>query len=332
MKKTFGILLIILFLQLPAFDICNGDPPKTPGKPSQKPQFITSNEASVLAKREIDESLVKLKETYDKQLLELANQKLQISQAIFSGIAWGAGITAGLLAFLSFFGIRLSKQWIKDIFEDLLEKDIADIKKEITEREREELEKQKLSIEGEIQEAKKDILAKANADFKDLSTRLEKTEQDFNISRARFLNNVGVTQWISSRGQTKDLKEELIRLAIKDTEDALKLNPTSDESLFIQIKSNLSYYYAELKLQDKKDIALSYAKDAIELFPKYREEALGWVTNYGYVRMIFASTLEELDEIIRYLEWLEKTYPSVREEVREYLAIAYEKRQNLIKN
>jgi tetratricopeptide (TPR) repeat protein len=120
-------------------------------------------------------------------------------------------------------------------------------------------------------------------------------------------------------------------MAVADTEAALRLNPPV-ESLLMQIKSNLGYYYAELKLQGKKDIALSYTKEALDLYPKYGVKALSWVVNYQYVRIAFADTLKEIDEAIHYLEWLKKEQPSLSEEIDAILKGAHEKRKTLNKN
>lgn len=317
MQKTFGILLVVFFLQLPALNICNGEPPKPLGKPSQKPQFITSDEASAIAKHEVDESLAKLKETYDKHLLKIADQKLQVSegylkiaQSILSAIAWVAGVIGVLIALFGFLGIKSLGEWFKN-FKDTIGKEV----KEVREAGTKEIEGVKKSLENEIQVT----LAKANTSLE----KCEQSMQDILIGRANFLGREAFLQWELARIAPEDQKKRLIGFAITDSEAALKLNPP-DEKLLTKIKSNLSYYYAEVGDQTKKNMALEYASEARERAEKWKE--ISWLANYGYVAMRYATTSEEVDRVIVYLLSLKTQYPSLSEEADRYLKEAYEKK------
>jgi membrane-associated HD superfamily phosphohydrolase len=169
MLKTFAILLVIFFLQFPALNVCNGESPKTHRKPSQNPQFITSDEATAIARREIDE---RMKEIYERRQKELAEQKLPVSeyylkiaQGILSAIAWLAGVGGVILGLLGFFGIKFSKDWITKTIKNHVEEKMKTLfeeqKVDFQEQTRKQIEERKQVIEFEIQEARKDVLAKA---------------------------------------------------------------------------------------------------------------------------------------------------------------------------
>lgn len=147
--------------------------------------------------------------------------------------------------------------------------------------------------------------------------------QDILIGRANFLGREAFLQWELARIAPEDQKKRLIGFAITDSEAALKLNPP-DEKLLTKIKSNLSYYYAEVGDQTKKNMAVEYASEARERAEKWKE--ISWLANYGYVAMRYATTSEEVDRVIVYLLSLKTQYPSLSEEADRYLKEAYEKK------
>lgn len=319
MQRIFRILLIVFFFQLTTHTICNGENPQTPEKAIQKSQFITSDEVKALVKQEIVENQAKMREKYDKQLLEFADLKLQfsetylkIAQAILSSLAWIAGILGFLFAAFIFFGAKIARKW----FEDTLRKEITTLR-ETADKEIKDVKK---SLEKEIE----DILTKANSGLQ----KCDKANQEILIGNAKFHTRMGFLQWQLAR-VVLEQKQSLIKDAIRDTELALELNPP-DEELRAQIESNLGYYYAEIGVPEKKDAALKHAAEARDLVSKYPDKALYWLPNYGYVLMRYAATIEELNKATDYLKEIKEKYPDLRKEVDIYLEEAEQKRQIFI--
>jgi hypothetical protein len=267
-----------------------------------------------IARREAADSIARFKNTYDELLLKLAEEKLKISQGILSAIAWIGGTVAALLAVLAFFGIKVTGEVVKGMLKDFGEK--ASV----------ELATVRQSIEKDIQEASKATWFKAEAELANAMTKIEKAGTDVTELRARFYLRMGFLQWELALQQPAEQKRRLLQFAISDTEAVLK-SGVQEEKLVLMAKGNLAYYYAELGIVDKRGIALSYAQETKQKADEHKMPE--WLVNYGYVRMRYAVSVEELDEVVAYLEALPKLYPSLKQEADDYLSQAGERRKSL---
>jgi len=327
--RFVSVIVIISCIHFLALHICEGETPKTQGKltqekATQEKQFIAVDEVTAIVKREADITFAKLKENQEKQINEITNQKLQISEgylkianSILSSIAWFAAITSAIISILTFLGVKFGVDWVRRAIKEYINK--------VEETAKDEISRVKVYLENEIQ----GILSKANESLQrcdqtykevdKVQKLLEQSKGEIDIQKGRFFMRMGFLQWELGRIETGK-KKRLLEFAIVDTETALKLNPPS-ESLVAQIKSNLSYFYAESEDRSKKEDALKFATEAKELASQYGDKASNWLANYGYVRMKYSDSKEELDTAISYLKSLENN-PVISEEIKIYLAEA----------
>lgn len=107
--------------------------------------------------------------------------------------------------------------------------------------------------------------------------------------------------------------------AIEYTESAIKY---LRGKVLTQAKSNLAYYYAYKPYPEAKERVLTLAKETLTDSFLYPDRMNNFKINYGYVKMQYADTEEEIKQAIRYLEDLLKR-PGLKEkdkvEVKEYL-------------
>ena len=326
MHRVFTILLTLFFFHLTIYTICSGATPQAPRKAIQPPQYMTSDETKVLVEQEIAENYRKIKESYDKQQIEAASQKLQVSefylkiaQGILSGIAWIAGVIGIFVVLFIAFGIKIVSRW----FEDTIKRETTSAQEVATKM----IEETKRSLENEINT----IFLKANDSLLKANDSLQKCDlagREILIANARFHNRMGYLQWELARVASEEQKKKLLEYAIRDTRMALELNPPNEE-LLAGIKSNLSYYYAEIQDYANKDDALKYATEARDKVGQYPARGIFWLANYAFVAARYSRTVEELDKVIEYMEWLRKEYPSIQDEIDNYLKEAREKKERL---
>lgn len=279
-RHALGVFILIAAFQILAPNLCVGQ--ETP------PQPVSREQAIEIANQVVAETVAEVRDTHYEQLLEIAEEELTQSRDLLYGLAAVIGIAGVLGAFLGYLGLH---NW-EATFTNRFEKRANQTMEEMKTRTKEML----------------DVL----------STNYKNAQPKILIEYSRFYLRFGFMEWEVARTAPADQRSRLLSSAIRDTEGALYLNPPN-ERLLTDIKSNLAYYYAELLLQDKRDLALTYAREAAELVPKYGQSALNWLANYGYVRKQFASTPEERDAANSYLKELSLDYPVLTAEVDDYL-------------
>lgn len=314
-QRILGMLFLIFAPQLLISDLAYCEKTTSKG--------VSQEEASAIARKEVVEGLERFKDSYNKRLLEIAEQRLKLSQDLLQDFAWGGGFVTACLAILTFFGIKVSGRWIQNTMTKLIEAELSAFR----EKAGDQLEKVRRTIEGDVQKASQATLAQAETEIRRLSDAMKKAEDNVSMAQARLFNRIGLQQWRLSRNVSNSERKQLLRGAINDTEKALELNPTN-EGLLTQIKSNLSFYYAELEVRDKRDIALNYAQQARDLAQTYGHRAQNWIVNHAFVKMKYASNRGELEEAIALMEALQKDYPEFSEEIRTYLEEARRKLTN----
>lgn len=278
------------------------------GKEDQVAEFVTKDEVVSITSDIISENINQIKKAYDKQLINIAEEKLKLSERILSYMGIGLGIGAAIIAFLAFFGIRFGRRQIRAAIDKASKTVVTELQREYAGK----IDRECRIIRQEFEDSRRELMAS-------------------------FSTSIGYVYWEMSRLEgggnpqkkgKKQRKEIFLHLATTFTERALKYDP-KEEDLLAQIKSNLAFYYAERGLEEKRALALEYANFAKSKFPDFHEES--WLVNYGFVRMRYATTEVELDEAIIYLQHLHDTYPDLKEEVKDYLDGANRKKRELEK-
>jgi hypothetical protein len=132
----------------------------------------------------------------------------------------------------------------------------------------------------------------------------------------RLYSSLSYIEWARFAKEKPDLT-----MAILLGEKALELaSAARDEETIVVAKTSLAYYYAQLLRQDKKEVALDYARYGRDAFVKFSRYT-NLLANDIYVRMRFAPDCDAqtLGQLKSEAEDFSRRFPDLREELEGYI-------------